>query len=45
MKTLAKAIGVVAATHIVVQNFVRQRHDDGAAMTVHDGLGQARGAT
>ena len=44
MVALAPAVGVVAAAHVVVQDLERQRHDDGAAVAVHDGLGQAGGA-
>ena len=44
MVALAKAVGVVAAADVVVQNFERQRHDHRAAVTVDDGLGQAGGA-
>ena len=44
MKALAPAVGVVAAADVVVQNLVGQGHDHGAAMAVHDGLGQAGGA-
>ncbi|MCY1358530.1 hypothetical protein D9M69_450670 [compost metagenome] len=42
--TLAPAVGRVAAAHVVVQGLERQRDDHGAAVAVHDGLGQAGGA-
>ena len=41
---LTPAVGVVAATNVVVQNFERQRHHHGAAVAMHDGFGQAGGA-
>ena len=44
VKALAPAVGVVAAADVVVQNLVGQGHDHGAAVAVHDGLGQTGGA-
>ena len=41
---LAPAVGVVAAADVVVQRLERQRHQHGAAVAVHDRLGQAGGA-
>ncbi len=41
---LAPVVCLVAAAHVVVQNFERQRHQYGATVAVHDGLGQAGGA-
>ncbi len=41
---LAPGVGVVAAAHVVVQDLQGQGNDDGAAVTVHDGLGQTGGA-
>ena len=45
METLAPTVEVIAAAHIVVQNFECQGHNQGAAMAVHNGFWQARGAT
>ena len=45
MKTLTPTVWVIAATHIVVQNFERQGHNHGAAMTMHNGFWQTRGTT
>ena len=44
MVALAPAVGLVAAADVVVQYFERQRHQHGAAVAVHDGLGQPGGA-
>ncbi|MEY4124594.1 MAG: hypothetical protein RL770_1175 [Pseudomonadota bacterium] len=44
MKALTPAVGVITATHIVVQNFKRQGHNHSAAMAMHNGFWQARGA-
>jgi hypothetical protein len=43
-KRSPKLLGCVAAADVVVQGLERQRHDDGAAVAMHDGLGQAGGA-
>ena len=45
MVALAQRVAGVAAANVVVQHLERQRHDDRAAVAVHDGLGQTRGAT
>ena len=44
MKAFAPTVKLVAATDVVVQNFVGQCHDHGAAMAMHDGFGQTSGA-
>ena len=44
MVALAKAVGLVTAANVVVQHLERQRHQNCAAVAVHDGLGQAGGA-
>ncbi|MNV26896.1 hypothetical protein D3C71_1180270 [compost metagenome] len=41
---LAKAVGLVAAADVVVQHLELQRHQHRAAMAVHDGLREPRGA-
>ena len=45
MKALAPAVDVIATADVVVQNFERQSHNQSAAMTMHNGLGQTCGAT
>ena len=45
MVALAQRVGGVAAANVVVQHLERERDDDRAAVAVHDGLGQAGGAT
>ena len=44
MVALAKGVGRVAATDVVVQVAQHHHHEDHAAVRVHDGLGQPRGA-
>ena len=45
METFAPCVGVIAAAHVVVQNFQRKGDDQSAAVSMHDGFGQAGGAT
>ena len=45
MKALAQAVGGVTGTDVVVQTLERQQRHDDAAVPVHDGFGQPRGAT
>ena len=44
MKALTPAVRVIATAHIVVQNFERQGHNQGAAMAMDNGFWQTGGA-